>query len=192
MKKKLLCAALLAGAACAHAAETTWSFTYQGFIDTNTGLFMPDVKLEGTFTGTDRDSDGIIVQEELTGFSTGGYTYLNAQGQGCAQDGWSPYLRCIVHSFSYKLTGELDYSTDRWGNDEYAAGWYGQVRTGNFFLSGSYSDVSEQEQRYDWSNQTRFSITAAPVPEPVTAVMLPAGLALMLITARRRRHKVSL
>jgi hypothetical protein len=206
MHKKLLCAALLAaGTACAHAAETTWQFAYQGFVNAATGVFDPAVKLTGTFRGEDGDADGIIALDELTYFATDGRTYIEPMPPGepdwgdptpvggCAA-AMTPYFQCQVNAFSYKLTGELAYSVRNGGHDEFSLSWYENIVTGSYFNDGGGNWALEQswETRYNWSDQTTFTISPPPVPEPAVALMLPAGLALVLAAARRRKQKVSL
>ncbi len=178
MRKHLLCAVLLAaGAACAQAEETTWHFTYQGFIDSATGLFDPDRQLTGTFRGSDGDGDGIIGAAELSYLSTGGYTYVAPFGEGCV-DSTSPYLRCHVDAFSYALTGQLDFSAGYYGYDEHTSGWSGDIVTGSHFGHSRYGPLPDHNWsvRHDWTDQTTFRITPPPIPEPSAWLMLAAGL----------------
>lgn len=184
---KKLCAALLAlSSVCASAAETTWKFEYQGFVDAATGEFNADRKFYGSFSGSDSNADGIISLDELTSLNSDGYSFIEPGDGGCLAN-WTPYLRCEIGSFNYKLTGELDYALHHWGNDEYVMGWYGSVRTGDRFIYGSYSDVRSSESTYLWSDRTTFTISPAPVPEPGTLPMALAGLALVGLAARRAK-----
>lgn len=189
MKKNLLCAALLVvGISTAHAQPTTWNFTYQGFVDATTGVFHSGMKLVGSFVGEDSNLDGVIAFEELSYFSSGYYQFLPdiPGGFGCNT---SSYLRCEVKDFSYTLTGKLRYETWTDGHDEGSMSWYSQNVIGSHLLSGGsdFMRGTRWENRYDWSDQTTFTISPAPVPEPTVALMLPAGLALMYLARARRR-----
>ena len=100
MRKDWMCAALLAaGIACAHAEETTWQFSYQGFVDVATGQFLPNQTLSGSFTGTDGNADGLITVDELTYLDAGNYNYLAPGGGGCV-DSTSPYISCSITGFT--------------------------------------------------------------------------------------------
>lgn len=194
MKNKLLCAALfVAGLSSAHAVTTTWNFGYQGFVKQATGVFDPQMSYSGTFTGEDLNLDGVVALDELIHFESQGLRYLPKQiiigGGGCG----SRFLRCHVNYFSFALTGDLNYSVYSSGADEYYnRWWYSAAATGKYFLLGGGDTYSNQEweDRYNWSDQTRFYVYASSVPEPTVALMLPAGLAL-LYQARARRRKLS-
>ncbi|MGK5058369.1 PEP-CTERM sorting domain-containing protein [Janthinobacterium sp. LB2P49] len=192
MKKNLLCAMLLvAGISAAHAQPTTWDFTYQGFVNAATGVFDSDATFHGSFSGEDRNADSVITVDELSYFLTQGHLFLPFRiGQyGCNA---SSYLRCEVNNFSYTLEGKLNYATKTDGHDEGPNSWYSQAVIGSYFLKGggNYWKGTQWENRYNWSDQTTFTISPAPVPEPTVALMLPAGLALMYL-ARVRRRKTS-
>lgn len=189
MKKNLLCAALLvAGISTAHAQPTTWDFTYQGFVNVTTGVFDSGAKFHGSFSGEDSNADGVITVDELSYFLTQDHLFLPFLiGQyGCNT---SSYLRCEVNNFSYTLDGKLNYATRTYGNDEGSKSWYSQAVIGSYFLSGGSDFMRDTrwENRYNWSDQTTFTISPAPVPEPTVALMLPAGLALMYLARARRR-----
>ncbi|WP_181259298.1 PEP-CTERM sorting domain-containing protein [Pseudoduganella armeniaca] len=185
MLRRLFCTALLAASACAQAQETTWHFTYQGFINAETGVFDATRSLTGEFRGNDANADGIVALDEITDLTVGDLTYLSPSG-GCVAS-TSPYLSCRVYGFSYTRTGELDVGVSYSGNDEFFTGWYGSVRTGDRITTGRYSDIESVESNYLWSDRTTFTISPAPVPEPGTLPMAMAGLALVAVVARRMK-----
>ena len=189
MKKYLLSAVLsLAGLSPAHAEPNEWYFTYRGFVDAATGVFNPEMVLQGVFVGEDRNADGVVTLEELSYFESQGRRFLpkvaNPGGSGCG----GYYLSCNVYNFSYALTGQLDYTVGTHGADEfYNHWWFSDTVTGSHFSQGS-GDIFHEENwvsRYNWSDKTTFSMLS--VPEPTTALMLPAGLALMYWVRARRR-----
>ncbi|MBE3026591.1 PEP-CTERM sorting domain-containing protein [Janthinobacterium sp. BJB1] len=193
MKKKLLCAALfIAGISSAHADERTWNFVYQGFVDDATGVFDSKMKYSGSFTGEDRNLDGIVALDELSYFESQGHEYLPEKIIIGSGDCGSSYLKCTVREFSYALTGKLNFSVGTYGADEvYVHWWSSSADTGYNFgsLSGNTHTGETWSDQYNWSDRTTLTISLLPVPEPAVALMLPAGLALMCL-ARVRRRKI--
>lgn len=187
-----LLASLLAGAAWpAHAQLRTWDFSYTGFFatrsfthsfeeDTYTEGFEPDRQITGSFSGEDRDRDGILELGELTGFSVMGRDYFD-----CIENP-SPYGSCSISSFSYAPGGELDFSAGWSGADEFFSGWAGSVTSGARARDYSYGNFHESSSYFYWTEQTRFDIVQLPVPEPASGVMAVAGL--VLLAGLRKRH----
>lgn len=200
MYKKLLCAALLAaGTVAAQAAETTWNFAYTGFVNAETGAPL-NYQLTGSFRGEDANADGILLADELTYLQVQTYVLLEPFPEnpdavmnpgGCART-WAPYLKCQIDSFSYKTTGQLEFSIHHFGNDEASSSWSGSIVSGSHFGSegGNWDTGSSWAYWYNWTDQTTFTISPPPVPEPSTVLLLPAGLA-VLAAARRRQKKVA-
>jgi hypothetical protein len=184
----LLTAAVMAASAPASAG--TWHFSYQGFMNAESGQFDPNKMLTGDFVGEDRNGDGIIGAAELSDLIIDGYTYLaNNATEGCMRD--PIRLACTLDSFSYALTGQLQFSAryEYWYDSIFDVGTY---VTGEYFSKVSSSPGNPTHtQRWEWTDQTTFAITPAPVPEPAVALLLPAGLA-VLAAARRRRDKIAL
>lgn len=189
--RTILPAVLLAAACTAHAAPTTWQFSYTGFyatIDTENGYedsshwegFLPEYSVAGSFTGSDADGDGAITLSELTSFDVMGREYIACMAYP------SPYGRCNISRFRYGLTGDLDFSAGWYGYDEYYSGWSGAVTTGREASSYSYGYRSEDDRHYYWTDATRFAIVPAPVPEPAMGAMVAAGMLLLAMRARRR------
>lgn len=194
--RSILLAAALAGAAwTAHAEPTTWQFTYTGFLavfdettldgSTHREEFRPDIEITGSFTGADGNGDGVIALSELSGFTLRGTDYFACMAEP------SPYSRCAIDSFSYALTGALDFTTRTSGNDEYYTSWDGSVVSGQRAQDGAYrhspwgADRRDSVQTLYWTDATRFGIAPAPVPEPASGMLAAAGL--ILLAGLRRR-----
>jgi hypothetical protein len=190
-----LLASLLAGSAwSAHAQQVTWDFSYTGFFSTHRIThaidgdsyvegFEPATQVTGRFSGEDRDRDGIIGLDELTGFMVHGRDYFP-----CIENP-GPYGRCGIRRFSYDLDGELDFSAGWSGYDEFYSGWAGSVTSGVHARDYSYGHFYESTRYLYWTDQTRFDIVQLPVPEPASGIMAVAGLMLLArLHRRQRRH----
>lgn len=196
MRTIVLAAALAGSALPAHADPTTWQFSYTGFLaafddtsfegSTHREEIRPELQIDGSFTASDDNGDGVIVLSELDGFSLRGTDYF-----ACIASP-SPYQRCSIDRFNYALTGALDFSAKTNGSDEFFSGWSSAIASGDRAVDYSYRAPSvplatESTQTLYWTDQTRFSIVPAPVPEPAAASMAAAGL--LLLAGLRRRFK---
>lgn len=200
MRTILLATLFAASASSAHAAPTTWNFSYTGFdattrtidlmsdLDETTHVARPDLSIGGHFTGFDDNHDGTIGLSELKGFDFNGFDYM-----GCMASP-SPYSHCNIERFSFTADGKgggtLDFSAAWSGNDEFYSGWSGSATAGKRISDIAYNRYSETDKYYDWTSATQFSIApAAPVPEPSSGVMAIAGVLAIAATARARRSR---
>lgn len=189
MFKTIAFATLMAASCGAHAA-TTWTFTYSGFEDANTGIFDAGRSLQGSFSGHDTNSDGYVDKDEITSFFLNGMDYL-----GCAGNS-NDYYHCGTEKFQYQIGGGLEFSAGERGDDP-----EGAFRSGHYYMSGeqefdySFTPFSSSYNAYLWTGQTAFNINSAvvlgapalSVPEPGTWAMLATGLLLVTGMARRRQ-----
>jgi len=199
MRTTLLAATLACIApALAHAAPTTWNFSYTGFdttlrqvdnwagTDVTTTGFRADATVAGSFTGADNNGNGLIELSELTGFTLGRDDYF-----GCAPSGDMVAYTCSIDRFSFDPAGTLDVKTSVVN--------YGEVywsRGIDFTAGSAYNEYDQgrytsQALTYAWTGQTRFAAVAAPVPEPAGAGMAAAGVLLLGVTACARRSRSS-
>lgn len=187
--RRIFLLALLAGSA--HAAPTTWEFNYSGFFvthtitstwegDSYTEGFDPQAQLGGSFSGEDRNRNGVLELDELSDFLLQGIDYFP-----CMADP-SPYGRCSIGRFRYAMNGELDFSAGWSGNDEFFSGWAGGATTGDRARSYSYGNFHESTRYLYWTDQTSLSVVQLPVPEPASSAMAAAGLLLLAARCRRR------
>lgn len=170
------------------AIADTWQFTYSGFYSADSGSFVPEYQLGGTFSANDTNHDNRIDRSELTDFAIGGNSFF-----ACPR--YQNYHSCNISSFSYALdTRQLNFETHESKTDpEGYFTWYTDISTGNTFQSQTYFNWRLQwSSLLNWTDQTVLSVSGpgpAPVPEPETYAMLLAGLGLMGGAAVRRKSR---
>lgn len=181
MSKHIIPACMLALCVALPAKAERWEFEYRGFYDVDADRFNPDLVLRGEFYSYDWGSDGVIQGHELTSLVVDGFSYLN-----CQKD-WGFY--CSVDSFSYSLTGTLNFVLYERYSDEHMGGHSTATVAGDFMFAevSSASGNTVWREYWRWTDQTVFSITPPPlpVPEPSTLAMLTAGGALLGLRGRR-------
>lgn len=177
MLKKLMMAAATVACASAGAAERTFEVVYQGFHAEHAGVFQADKTVEVLIKVDDLNGDGDYSHDELVSLQSGKIGYY----------GYCGIIDCVT-GFSWEAGKEPDY---------YAA--YTYLNSFDYTLSDIYTghEINEFYQstngfRYDytwtWTDATTTTITEiSPVPEPAQYGMLAAGLAGMVVLARRRR-----
>jgi PEP-CTERM motif len=182
MLRKIVSVAVLAAAAGAvHAEATTWTFAYQGFFDETNEVFDPRIKISGSFTAEDLDHDGTIRVDELTQFKVWGDDFLTWDCQ------YTSGFHCYINEFTYRLDGKLDFNTENYYLDEFSSGAGNRIKTGDQAVDWGYGAFGRRDTVYRWTNQTVFTISPPPVPEPSTYAMLGAGM--LLLAGWRGRHK---
>lgn len=185
MLRKFVCAAAVSLLASAGALAETWEFSYTGFYVESEEKFVSDYTWRGQFSGADTDNDGVLEFNELTSFRLFEYEYGLGSGRYC-----DPGTYCELESFSYHLSGELDFTAEKRYSDE--NGSFSTTRTiAGDRITTSILGAGGSTTAYSvyWTPQTQFMITPPPVPEPGTLAMLVAGLG-MLCAARWRSKLV--
>ena len=183
MLSKLLCGAILASSAAGALAQT-WDFSYTGFtfLGANRQQFLPDATINGSFSGTDRNGDGVIAANELSSFVVHSFWNNDTEFTRCARDA-NVYSACSLDAFSFGPKDDLAFKV-RWsgGDNGYNASWYGGIETGTWetvntsYTTPGNSAATTYAAAWLWSDQTRLAISAAPVPEPSQASLALAGL----------------
>ena len=191
MFKTVVLASLLA-ASCAANAATTWTFSYKGFFDEDAQEFVATRVMEGSFSGSDKNADGLIERGEITSFVLNSTDYV-----GCSA-GSNDYYQCGLDIFSYQDGGKLDFFAGTSGTDP-----EGYSMAGHYFHAGNreadYRTVFgfyHESSAFVWTEQTEFTIAHTitqdagipAVPEPGTWTMLAAGLLLVSGASRRLRR----
>lgn len=175
---------MLAATCLTAQAEQKWSFTYTGFYDGEAGIALPDQKLSGTFTGSDKNHDGYLELTELSSLRIDGEYEDFIQ---CSQS-VNPYYSCGTSTFTYRLGHGLAFSL----------GWkattppdLGDDVKGRSIFTG-YVDYTHNQHEGEytarhlyWTEGTQ-QMVIGPVPEPSTYAMLGLGLLGLALRARRR------
>ncbi|ELX13375.1 hypothetical protein Jab_1c20000 [Janthinobacterium sp. HH01] len=180
MFKKLLAVACVA-ATCASATATpvTYNFSYVG-----AGLNEPysgpdrwisDYRIAGSFSGEDKDHNGVISETEVRSLKIEGTDIDNTeyiQQSNCN-------CNCYMELFSFKLKEQ---------NLVFAAS-YTSWRSVYSLITNTAVHIPTDRVNYItyyFTPDTIYTLTA--VPEPSTYAMMGAGL-LGLVVAQRRRKK---
>jgi hypothetical protein len=176
-------AALITGTTLTYAAPTTYVYTIRGLSSQFQGF--PAVPLEGTFTGDDRDHDGVISLDELSNFSLGDAAHPWMDGPvlqllpsqetpiedpACVPEPGPEVCRVwsVLRQFSYDLRSGAFTAVGFYPVDSHASIY---IETGSRIgLSGP----SGSGWWYDWTANTYVAVR--PIPEPGTLALFAMGL----------------
>lgn len=198
MKSILSAGALLLCGSLAHAQSANWTFSYTGFYDRESAVFLPDVQLQGSFSGNDVNGNGVLERAELTSLLVGSKNYI-----ACAGDS-NAYYQCGADSFTFSSKG-LSFSLGEFGSDP--EGWVGGghlIESGKLRHDYQFNPGGSSEQHLLWTGATLLQLApvlamatdagasadvprtnTAAVPEPATWTMLLFGFALVGGAMRR-------
>lgn len=188
MLSKLICGTILVSAAAGASAQT-WNFGYTGFrfVGPYEDQFLPDARISGSFSGTDRNGDGDLSAAELTSFIVHSSNIDGADFTRCAQNS-SFVFSCSLDAFSFGPKGSLAFTVNWQGNSNEI------TRTGRIVsgvdetLDVSTGGVFLYTDKWLWTKDTKLLISPPPVPEPPPAPMALAGLlALAGVTSKGSR-----
>jgi MYXO-CTERM domain-containing protein len=185
MKSVFTATALLLGSALAQAQTAHWTFTYTGFYDQEAAVFLPDMQIAGSFTGTDLDADGVLEIGELSSLTIGSMDYV-----ACAA-GSNAYYHCGADSFTFSTAGGLSFSLGEYGSDPEGLNGGGRlIESGKLSYDYQITPYNTAEHHLYWTDNTLLSMVSAspvsPVPEAPAWAMLVAGLGTVAVWRRRR------
>jgi MYXO-CTERM domain-containing protein len=187
MKKSIIALLLGTVVSVGHAAPVTYEFVYQGLNLSVDGRpyetkWQPDAKIAGGFVAEDKNGDNIITIGELASLHLESDLVTFTFDKTAVNSSAFSSL-----SFSYDI-GDIPHI-------ELRNYWFypnGYVAGGNGIIvssmdAGFYIWSSEPtSQSYFSTDQTTFTVTSS-VPEPSSAAMGLAGLALLGFVSRRRK-----
>ncbi|WP_342116538.1 PEP-CTERM sorting domain-containing protein [Pseudoduganella sp. OTU4001] len=126
----------------------------------------------------------MLEQLELTRFNWGQVVYIDAEHswQECM------LMECALEGFRYDLrTGHLDFATEWSYRDDMAYSTSRTVAGDRIYFFGYTGDGAGSSDTLLWTDQTHFSVSPPPVPEPGMPTMLLAGIGMLGLVARRKR-----
>lgn len=189
MLKKSILAAIVATCAAGSAQADVWNFEYQGFYNAQTGIFDADRIEKGYFKAFDLNNNNAIELDEVIELEVGRISYPD---YNCDS---SIGLYCDVSFFNYSANGKLSFAASRRYSDsdagassryEFKAG--DSIRSSYFHFDHMTGEYVDEIEEWRWTDQTKFTISPPPVPEPSTYLML--GIGGLLIGARQWRSRL--
>lgn len=184
MFKRMMCTLALGAVFSPASAQDFWQFSYTGFWDSQSSQFQPQWSENGNFAGTDGNANGLLELSELTRFSWESVEYFPVFGMPACM-----LMDCELEDFSYNLsTGQLNFRSE-WTYSDEASYSHSSTDTGDriYFYGYTWMNPGSSYSKL-WTDQTVFSVSPAPVPEPAAMPMLLAGLGVLGVAARRRRR----
>jgi MYXO-CTERM domain-containing protein len=189
MKFPVTAGVLLLASTFAHAQTSHWAFSYTGFYDQEAAAFLPDMRIDGSFTGVDANGDGILERGELTSLLVDAKDYV-----ACAA-GSNAYYHCDADSFRFSAESGLSFGISEYSSDPeglYGGGHF--VTTGQMAYDYQFDPSASSEHHLLWTDGTALTMSAAlpgsesvpAVPEAPTWAMLLAGVAGIGLWRRRR------
>ena len=182
MKKQMIAACAVAFAAAAHAASCNWSgtgVTTAGAKDGPTawGIYLIDsAKLSQTQLATLITSTDAGAKDALSA-AISGATVLTAAGtaQGTAAGRWAPGVKALPAD--YTQGNEVTFYTlilDQGGVQDKGAYFLTQTFSGTVSDSTALGMTFGAQTGKSW---TAYDLTAEPVPEPTSGLLLLLGIA---------------
>ena len=189
MKFIVTAGALLLASTLAHAQTSHWAFSYTGFYDQEAGAFLPDMRIDGSFSGVDADGNGVLERGELTSLLVDTKDYV-----ACAAGSNANY-HCDADSFRFSAESGLSFSVSEYSSDPeglYGGGHF--VTTGQMVYDYQFNPYANSEHHLLWTDGTTLSMSSAlpgtesvpAVPEAPTWAMLLAGVGGIGLWRRRR------
>lgn len=178
MKFIVTAGALLLASTLAHAQTSHWAFSYTGFYDQEAAVFLPDMRIDGSFTGVDANGDGVLERNELTSLLVDSKDYV-----ACAADSNAGY-HCDADSFRFSTGSGLSFSVSEASSDP--EGWYGGghvVTTGQMAYDYQFNPYASSEHHLLWTDGTAFAMSSA-LPDTATSIpAVPEAPAWMMLLA---------
>lgn len=181
MKQLISAAVLLFGSALAHAQPTHWTFSYTGFYDQEAAQFMPELRIDGTFSGHDANADGVLDAAELSSLSIGGIDYVACAG------GSNAYYHCGAERFRFSSEEGLSFSLGEYGSDP--EGWRGAghfLTTGDMSYDYRFDPYSNSEHHLRWTDGTMLSMVSSVPESPAWALLLVGLIGLRGLAPHKR------
>jgi MYXO-CTERM domain-containing protein len=185
--------ALLLASTVAQAQTVHWAFSYAGFYDQEAAAFLPDLRIDGSFTGVDANGDGVLQRGELTSLLVDTKDYV-----ACAAGSNANY-HCDADSFTFSAQSGLAFSVSEYASDPeglYGGGHF--VTTGQMAYDYQFNPYASSEHHVVWTDGTLLTMTSAlggtesvpAVPEAPAWMMLLAGLGGIGLWRRRGLQRI--
>lgn len=193
MKFIVSAGALLLASTLAHAQAAHWAFSYTGFYDQEAAVFLPDMRIDGSFSGVDANGDGVLERGELTSLLVDTKDYV-----ACAASTNANY-HCDADSFTFSAESGLAFSVSEYSSDPeglYGGGHF--VTTGQMVYDYQFDPYANSEHHLAWTDGTVLTMASAlpgsesvpAVPEAPAWMMLLAGVGGIGLWRRRGAMRI--